>query len=55
MSLAYCAVVTGAAWLLIDRTILGFVAVTVVATAAFLVVCAAKTRGGWRWRWGGKE
>jgi hypothetical protein len=55
LSLAYCAGVTAAAWLLIERTIFGFVAVTIVATAAFLIVCASKTRGGWRWRWGGKK
>ncbi|ESQ83520.1 hypothetical protein AEAC466_12655 [Asticcacaulis sp. AC466] len=25
-----------------------------VATVAFVLICAAKTKGGWRWRWGGK-
>lgn len=26
-----------------------------VILAVFLVVCAAKTEGGWRWRWGGER
>ena len=55
LCLAYCAVVTLAAWLLLERTIIGFVAIVVTATAAFLIVCASKTRGGWRWRWGEKD
>ena len=55
LCLVYCAVVTLAAWLLVERTIIGFVAIVVTATAAFLIVCASKTRGGWRWRWGEKD
>ena len=23
-----------------------------IATAALVLICAAKTEGGWRWRWG---
>lgn len=23
--------------------------------AVFLVICAAKTEGGWKWRWGGQD
>lgn len=26
-----------------------------VATVLLVIVCAAKTRGGWRWRWGQHE
>jgi hypothetical protein len=53
--LVYWATVTLAAWLLAERTILGFAAILVTATAAFILVCARKTRGGWHWRWGGRE
>ena len=28
--------------------------VVLAATAVLIIVCANKTRGGWRWRWGGK-
>jgi hypothetical protein len=55
LCLVYGAVVTLAAWLLAERTVLGLLAIAIVATGAVLVVCANKTRGGWRWRWGGKE
>lgn len=55
LCLVYCATVTFAAWLLAERTIFGFAAITLTATAGFLIVCVRKTRGGWRWRWGGKE
>jgi len=54
-TIGYCLVVTGAALLLAERSILGFVVITLAATGAFLLVCARKTRGGWHWRWGGKE
>jgi hypothetical protein len=27
----------------------------IILIAAFTVVTAAKTKGGWRWRWGGKD
>ncbi|MFT8420382.1 hypothetical protein [Gluconacetobacter sp.] len=26
-----------------------------VVLAVLLVICAAKTEGGWRWRWGGQD
>ena len=52
--LVYAATVTLAALLLAERTVTGFVAVMIVATAAFLYVCATKTRGGWKWRWPGR-
>jgi hypothetical protein len=45
----YSLVVTGSAYLLVDRTILGFVVVAVVATVVFMLIIAAKTRGGLGW------
>ncbi|MBT2188696.1 hypothetical protein [Sphingobium nicotianae] len=32
-----------------------FFALAVAATLLFVRICQRKTRGGWRWRWGGKE
>ena len=32
----------------------GYGAIATLATAVLLIVCARKTRGGWRWRWGGE-
>lgn len=52
LTAGYCLLVTAAALLLVERSIFAFIAVTVAATVPFLVVCARKTRGGWRWRWG---
>jgi len=51
---AYAAVVA-LATLLIFRTILGYCAIVAVATAALMLVARTKTRGGWRWRWGGED
>ncbi|MBX7494815.1 hypothetical protein K3172_02965 [Qipengyuania sp. 6B39] len=31
------------------------IAIMLLSTVLFTVVCAAKTRGGWRWRWGGDK
>ena len=45
----YALAVTAAATLLIDRTMLGFIAAFVLATGIFLKVAAAKTRGGLGW------
>jgi len=42
----YSAIVTAAALLLAERTIIGFVAILVVASTAFLLLVASKTRGG---------
>ena len=51
LSAVYGLVVT-AATLLIERTVLGFLAIVIVATAVLLVVCNAKTPGGLRLGWG---
>jgi len=32
-----------------------FIAITIPATLALLIIAARTTRGGWRWRWGIKE
>jgi hypothetical protein len=45
----YTAVVTASAYLLIDRSILGFVVILLLATAIFMLITAAKTRGGLGW------
>ena len=31
------------------------VAIVLIATAILILVCAMKTRGGWRWRWGERD
>lgn len=48
---AYLIIAFGASMIL-KRSPIAFGAVLLLATAAFLPVCAARTRGGWRWRWG---
>jgi hypothetical protein len=52
VTLAYALLITGAAFGLLPRHIPAFVAITVAATAVLILICARKTRGGWRWRWG---
>jgi hypothetical protein len=52
ITLAYCVAVTLSAWLILPRSIPAFIAIVLGATAALILVCARKTRGGWRWRWG---
>lgn len=42
----YISVVTAATSLLIDRTVVGFVAAVLLATAIFIAIAVAKTRGG---------
>lgn len=48
----YLLAVVSAALLLLERTPVVFWAILFVATGALLPLCASKTRGGWRWRWG---
>jgi hypothetical protein len=52
VAFSYCAAVTLSAWLILPRSIGAFVAVVLGVTAAFILICARKTRGGWHWRWG---
>ena len=53
-TLAYALLVTGAALGILPYSVLAFVAIVLAATAVLLLVVARKTRGGWRWRWGGR-
>ena len=39
---------------LIPYSPLGYGIIVVAATAVFVLICARKTKGGWRWRWGGR-
>jgi hypothetical protein len=50
--LAYFALLAGAGFMFLPEQVGIFIAVTLVATALFLVIVARRTRGGWRWRWG---
>lgn len=34
---------------------IGALVLFMLATALFLVICARRTRGGWKWRWGEPE
>ena len=52
--LAYFALLAGAGFLFLPEQVIAFLAVTLVATALFLVIVKSRTRGGWRWRWGEK-
>ena len=45
----YVVAVTAAA-LLLHRSPVGFVVAIIVATASFVAVAKATTRGGWKWR-----
>ena len=45
----YILAVTAATALLMDRTLIGFLAAIVLATGIFLWIAAAKTRGGLGW------
>jgi hypothetical protein len=46
---AYSLVNVAAAWLVVDRSLLGFLAIAAGATILFLATCARWTRTGWRW------
>ncbi len=54
ITLGYLAIVIGATQLL-SRNPWAMGSVIVTATAIFTIVVVKNTRGGWRWRWGGKE
>jgi hypothetical protein len=53
VTLAFCISVTLSAIFVLPRSIFAFVTIVLGATAAFILICALKTQGGWRWRWGG--
>ena len=52
--LGYVALVIAATFL-IRYSWIAYVGIVAAATAAFVIVCAQKTRGGWRWRWGERD
>jgi hypothetical protein len=52
--LAYLAAIA-AAFFLIRYSEIAFVGIVAAATAAFVTICAQKTRGGWRWRCGRRD
>ncbi len=54
ISALYAAVVVIAAYTL-QNSALAMLAVIVPATAVLIVIAARTTRGGWRWRWGGRD
>jgi hypothetical protein len=50
--LAFFVVLGLSAWLVLPHSIPAFIVITIGATAALILICAMKTRGGWRWRSG---
>jgi hypothetical protein len=49
LTILYTSVVTSAAWLLVDRSILGLAAVLILATLSFIWIAAVKSRDGLGW------
>jgi hypothetical protein len=54
LTIVFSLAAVGLALLFRDRP-LALSAALVPLLAAFLVICAKTTRGGWRWRWGGDD
>lgn len=52
---AFVGVIIGDAYILDDAQWRLRAAIGLVASVALLVIVVAKTRGGWRWRWGKGE
>jgi hypothetical protein len=50
--LGYFVGIALSAWLVLPHSVFAFVAIVLGATAALILICALKTRGGWKWRWG---
>ena len=44
-----------AATILIRYSWIAYAGIVAVASTAFILICAQKTRGGWRWRWGERD
>ncbi len=49
---AFAAIMLGGPYLLIDVDWRLRAAIGIAAVVALFVIIVAKTRGGWRWRWG---
>jgi hypothetical protein len=54
LTIGYVLLMIGVAIALNKRPLL-LVAADIPPTVAFITICARTTKGGWRWRWGGKE
>lgn len=52
LMIGYLVIVAGLALGLRHSGPVTVIAAMILPTAAFMVVCARTTRGGWRWRWG---
>ena len=52
---AYAATVTIAAILLTPRHPALFAGLAIILTVPLIIVSAQHTRGGWRWRWNGRD
>jgi hypothetical protein len=52
--LVYIGLIVGATQLL-QRSPWAMFSLIFTATAIFTIIVVKTTRGGWRWRWGGKE
>ena len=50
LTLGYVLIVTLAGAFLLPVSAIGFAAIMIGATAAFLLISARKTEGGWHWR-----
>lgn len=48
-------VLIAAASFLLPYTMIGYFSIVAMLTAAFIVIAARTTRGGWRWRSGGED
>ena len=55
ITIAYFVLILGSGLLFIPLKPIRFIAITIPATLALLIIAARTTRGGWRWRWGIKE
>ena len=51
----YLLVTIGSVFVLLPSHLIAFLAIEVIATAALIPICAAHTRGGWKWRAGEKD
>jgi hypothetical protein len=54
VTIGYVAIVYALIWQLHYRPA-ALIAAIALPTAAFIVITAKTTRGGWRWRWGEKD
>lgn len=55
ITIGFIVLILGSAFLLIPERPILFFAIIIPATIALVIVSAKTTRGGWRWRWGGRE